>query len=294
MKTKNKILVLYLRSIFTISLLGISVTLLAQQSISNAVQITTEVDQVAEKVIFNANNQDFCDYVVYLDLGGGHRLITARPGISELYRNKITPGLSYSGFQYAMYRGNITQNPDIDFAYCLPVAKGDNLIMNANVLSEGYQMNFSSHSDTMYACRGGIVCNDDLTDFTAKGYQHFSNNRILKKFTIYHNDGTFGEYVFVGQPLVSQGQRITMGQPVVLLGTNKINNISFAVYFLDKNKINNKSIGNKHTHFRPFFQTNNEGKVRLEEDKIYFCELNNEMFMQDMSKRQRKKFSENK
>jgi len=149
-------------------------------------------------------------------------------------------------------------------------------------------MDFTFHSDTIYASRGGIVFDDELTDFTAKGYQHFNDSRILKKITIYHNDCTFGEYIFLGQPLVFPGQSITMGQPVAVLGKNSLNNVSFAVYFLDKNKIRNLSIGNKHTHFRPFFQTN-EGKLRLEEDKIYYWELNNEMLMQDMSKHQQKK-----
>ena len=266
----------------------------AQQAASNAVQITTEVDQAAEKVIFISDNSDFCDYVVYLELGARRNLKTVRPGKGELHREKITQSMSYSGYKFAMYRGSIDKKPDIDFAYCLPIAKGNSLTMFANVFSDGYQMTFTFHSDTLYASRGGIVCNDVLTDFTAKGYQHFNDSRILKKITSYHNDGTFGEYVFMGQPLVFPGQRVVMGQPIAVLEKNRLNYVSFAVYFLDKKKVNNQSTGNKHTHFRPFFQTNNEGKLRLEEDKIYFCELTTEMLMQDMSKRQRKMLSKNK
>jgi len=282
-----------IKPIFICLTLFFSVHVFAQQSVSNAVQITNEFDHEADKIIFYADNKDFCDYVVFFRFGSESVLKTVQPGKSELSRVK-SPGISYSAYQFAMYRGNIDKKPDIDFAYCLPIAKGNSSIMSANVLSDGYQMGFTFHSDTIYASRGGIVCNDELTDFTAKGYQHFSDSRIFNKITIYHNDGTFGEYIFVGQPLVSPGNRVAMGQPIAVLGNNRLNNVSFSVYFLDKKKVNNRSTGNKHSHFRPFFQTNNEGKVRLEEEKIYYCELNNEMLMQDMSKRQRNNFLKNK
>jgi len=270
-----------------------SANVFAQQTYSSAVQITNEIDHATGKYIFTANNQDFCDYIVFINFAGDSHFKTARPGKSELLRVNFSQQISYSIYRYASYRGAIDKKPNIDFAYCLPTAKGDSLIMYANVFSNDYQMVFTFHSDTIYASRDGIVCNDDFTDFTAKGYQHFSNSQILKKITIYHNDGTFGEYVFVGQQLVSHGNKIKMGQPVAVLSKNN-RNVSFAVYFLDKNKIKKVSIGNKHTHFRPFFQTLDEGKVRLEEGKIYFCVLDNDMLQQDMSRRQLKKYTTNK
>ena len=274
--------------------LFLSVNMFAQQqSVSNAVQITTQFDQEQNQVLFMAENQDFCDYTVYISLGGQSQYRKARPGKTELFRVKYTPDMSFSGYRFAMYRGNADKKPNIDFAYCLPIAKGDSTVMFTNPISDGYQMSFIILSDTLYASRGGIVCDDELTDFTAKGHQNFSGSRIAKKITIYHDDGTFGEYVFMGQPLTSLGKRVSMGQPVAVL--NKSNEdirsySNFAVYFLDKNKVRNTSTGNKHTHFRPFFQTVNDGKVRLEEEKTYICDLNDEMLMQDMSKQQRKKF----
>jgi len=205
--------------------------------------------------------------------------------------------MSFSGYRFAMYRGNADQKPNIDFAYCLPIAKGDSTVMFINPLSDGYQMSFIILSDTIYASRGGIVCDDELTDFTAKGHQNFSGSRVVKKITIYHDDATFGEYVFIGQPLTSRGKRVSMGEPIAVLSKSDEDirsNFNFAVYFLDRNKVRNTSIGNKHTHFRPFFQTANEGKVRLEEEKVYVCYLNDEMLMQDMSKQQRRKFLKEK
>ena len=266
--------------------------LFAQQQISNAVEITTEVCHETEKLRFIGDNRDFCDYVVLINFAGQSRFINARPGKNELFNVKITPSMSYGGYRFAMYRGSVALKPNIDFAYYLPIAKGDSLVMNVNKFSNNYQMDFTLDSDTIYAIRGGIVCNDELTDFTEKGYEYFSSSRVVKHITIYHKDGTFGEYVFIGQPLVSSGYKVNMGQPVAVLGKN--NRFSLSLYFLDKNKIKNISIGNKHTHFRPFFQTQNEGKVRLDEDEIYYSELNNEMLMQDMSKREQKKLNKSK
>ena len=68
----------------------------------------------------------------------------------------------------------------------------------------------------------------------------------------------------------------------------------FSVYFLDKNKLKDNNIGNKHTHFRPFFQTVNEGKTRLQNGITYLCECTDEMQMQEMSKREKKNFLKNK
>ena len=259
----------------------------AQQEYSNAVQITTEYEQENNYLIFNAYNQDFCDYVVYLKCGNDIRYLTARPGKSEIYRVKNTYNIYY---QYAMYRGAIDKKPNIDFTYSLPITKGDSLVMYANVFSDGYRMDFTSFADNLYAIRDGIVCNDDVTDFTAKGHEYFNESRFFKKLTVYHADGSFGEYIFVGQPLVNKGDHVKMGQSIATLRKDEVNKFSLDVYFLDKNKVYDLSIGNKHSHFRPFFQTINEGKQRLEEEKIYYCERNNEMLMQDMSKREQKKF----
>ena len=272
-----------------------STNIFAQQAINNAVQISTEFDSESGRVSFIADNQDFCDYVVFVKLeGSSPRFETASSGKRELFSIKPTLGMSYSGYNFAMYRGNIDTKPNIDFAYRLPIKQGDSLLMKVNENTDGYQMDFTFYSDTIYASRGGIVCNDKLKDYTAKGHQKFGDNRIFRQITIYHNDGTFGEYVFGGKQLVYAGYKIKMGQPIAVLRKDNINKANFAVYFLDKNKIEDISIGNKHTHFRPFFQTANEEKVRLEEDKIYICEFNDEMFMQDMNKSQQKKFLKNK
>jgi hypothetical protein len=111
---------------------------------------------------------------------------------------------------------------------------------------------------------------------------------------MYHSDGNFGEYVFKGKSLVYPGERIKMGSPIAVVESTDRNSFRFSVYFLDKNKLKDNNIGNKHTHFRPFFLTVNEGKVRLENARTYHCKLTDEMLMQDMSKREKKNYLKNK
>ena len=162
-----------------------SANIFAQQAINNAVQISTEPDYETGRVSFIANNQDFCDYVVFVKLGNAApRFETASPGKHELFSVKVTSGMAYDGYQFAMYRGNIDTKPNIDFAYRLPIKQNDSLSMEVNENTDGYQMTFSFYSDTLYASRDGVVCDDKLKDYTAKGHQKFGDNRILKQITI--------------------------------------------------------------------------------------------------------------
>jgi hypothetical protein len=291
-------------------LLVISLSLVFQanaqmQDINDAVQIKTNFDQNRGVLTFSAENEDYCDYYIFVDLSylqgfltiGTGRTVTIRHGQQQLFTLKVNPDASsYSyGYKYAMFRGNVDAKKNIDFAYSLPCAREKTVKTNIKENAEGYQLAFDLPSDTVYACRGGVVCNDNLKDYTAKGHKNFNDSRYLSQITVYHEDGTFGEYVFVGKSLVIASETIKMGKPIAVLSNNQNNfPINFSVYFLDKNKVKEKNIGNKHTHFRPFFQTVDGGKMRLEAGETYLCEQNDEMLMQDMSKREKKKFLKNK
>jgi hypothetical protein len=282
------------------------------QNVNDAVQITTDFDQKMGVLTFWADNRDYCTYYVVLDLstlqgflrmGSGYTGAVGH-GRRQLCSLKIDPsGSGYSiNYRFSLYRGSISVKPNIDFSCSLPCALTETALVKVDENREGYQLVFELTSDTVYACRGGVACDDDLKDYTAKGYRSFSDSRLFSQITLYHKDGTFGEYIFSGKALVMAGENVKMGQAIAVLDRNlnenmvKIhgNTVKFSIYFLDKNKVKEKNIGNKHTHFRPFFQTDGEGKVRLEANKTYICERTDEMLMQDMSKREKKKFLENK
>jgi len=276
------------------------------QDPDNAVQLSDEFDRSLGRVTFYAENKDFCDYYLYISFVYSEGFSGMPQGASLTVHNGKWQVLSYKvqegassyryNYKYAMYRGNADKQPNVDFAYNLPVANGENTDAKMIENRDGYQLEFKISNDTVCACREGIVCDDKLKDNTSKGYKTFDNTRNFSQITVYHPDGSFGEYVFQGKSLVYPGQTVKMGAPIAIARKSVTGDyrLRFSVYFLDKNKLKDNSIGSKHTHFRPFFQTYNYGKTRLESDKNYICELTDEMLMQDMSKRDKKNFLKNK
>lgn len=276
-----------------------------QQPVENAVQLSDKFSQTEGVLTFYGHNRDFCPYYLHVYFKDYHnfrgmigtRSIIAGPGNQSLMSYSLsdkTKGFNYR-YTYSMYRGDPKSKVNVDFAYALPTSNGASAMPRTTQNREGYQLSFEVVSDTVYACREGVMCNDDLSDHTAKGHKKFNGRHSMAQVTLYHKDGSFGEYVFKGKSLVYPGQQVKMGQPIGIIETilDKYF-INFAVYFLDKNKVEDNSVGNKHTHFRPFFQTGNAGKLRLEREQTYVCELTDEMLMQDMSKKEQKRFLKTK
>lgn len=282
-----------------IILLSFGYKILAQtyEDPNNAVHFSHEFDQSQGRINFYSDNRDFCDYYLYIFFKNAEgfegmpsrKWITVTRGRQQILTYRVKAGATrYSyNYQFVTYRGDYSKKPNIDFVYSLPIAAKEALTAWIVENPEGYQLAFDLSADTIYACRSGVMCNDNLKDFTAKGYKHFNNNRTRSQITLYHSDGSFGEYVFEGKSLVYPGEKVKIGSPIAVVDRTSQHALRFSVYFLDKNKLNNE-IGNKHTHFRPFFQTVNEGKTRLEDGKTYLGECTDEMLMQDMSKREKK------
>jgi hypothetical protein len=289
--------------VFVISLLSAChINAQSFQDPSNAVQLSDNFDQTQMRVNFYAENRDFCDYHVEISFSNFEgfagmpksTFLTITKGKQQILNYKVREGArSYSyKYTYVMYRGNANKLPNSNFAYRLPVTDGGELFAEIAENIFGYQLKFHIPNDTIYACRGGVVCDDNLKDFSAKGHQTFNTGRSSSQITIYHADGSFGEYVFKGKSLVNNGKTVKMGDPIAIVQKNDIDEgwLLFSAYFLDKNKVKDQSNGHKHTHFRPFFQTYNHGKIRLENKSTYICEQTEEMFMQDMNKRERKAY----
>jgi len=307
------------RTIILIILLSSVYNIIAQswQDIDNAVRLSDNFNETQRQLTFYAENRDFCDYYVQISFATEgfegmprNAFLTIANGKQQIFKYKAregAPRYSYR-YTYTMYRGNSQKFPNIDFSYQLPVKDGDKV--NSEIVENkfGYQLQFLVLNDTLYACRGGIICNDNLKDFSAKGHQTFHSRQNSSQITIYHADASFGEYVFNGKSLVYPGEIVEMGTPIAIFkknssfddsvddydNDNEVNWMLFSTYFLDKNKVRDQSHGNKHTHFRPFFQTYNYGKTRLENQIDYLCQQTDVMFMQDMSRLQKRRYMQNK
>ena len=91
--------------------------------------------------------------------------------------------------------------------------------------------------------------------------------------------------------LVQPGEAILTGQPIGLAGSN---GISISFFFLDKNKFTGEKFnGYPYSHFIPMFRTA-EGDVKLKERSYYHALTDDELIMQDMDKREKKKYLKQK
>ncbi len=286
--------------LFTTLLFACSLATYSLAPSTQAVEIDVEFDKEGSLMIFS-NNKDYCDYyicVTLLDVRGydmnrvNPYCSTVRRGENRLLTLKRLndfPSYSYN-WNYMAYRGQINPKLKLDFIYALPVSPGDTVQASTvkNLSDFTLAFDLSRAGDTIYACRSGCVCDNRLTDQTVKG--NSGNNRII----IYHNDGSFSEYSNIEQSLVYPGNNVKLGQPIAI-NTGKIlpKSVSFSVYYLDKNKVQNAETGNKHSHLIPVFHTS-AGDVKMDEDGVYTGEITEFLIIQELSERARKKYEKKK
>ena len=271
----------------------------AQISTGNwAVRVWSDFDRNQGQLTFYSYNEDFCYYyllISFIDADGFEGIsptmqMTAivGPGKRIIRTYKAKTGATRHVYRYHsyMYRGN-TEKPNADFIYALPVATGN--MATARIVGgdmRGRRLVFDLPSDTVYACRSGVMCDDNLKSSSGNGPAG-----ELSSITLYHADGSFTKYIYKGKSLVFPGQKIKMGSPIAVVERDLGKySVSFSAYFLDKEKLRpDYYFPEKYTNFLPFFQTSNEGKTHLISDGVYTCDLTDEMRMQDTWKGKKKK-----
>ena len=204
----------------------------SMQDPNNAIELSDDFDQSQMRLTLYADNKDFCSYYVYISFHYSEGFtgvppqgiyVTVERGKSQILSYKMREGANRYGYNYsyAMYRGNVNKLPNVDFTYRLPVSIEETVDVHTVENKFGYQLRFEMTTDTVYACRGGIVCDDELKDFTAKGHKTYHDNLKVSQITIYHADGSFGEYVFNGDLLVYPGKIVKMGAPIAIIKKKK-------------------------------------------------------------------------
>lgn len=295
------------KNVLTLVLVCLACCVLYAQSKQDpdcAVRLFDHFDKDSRQLTFRSENRDFCDYYVMISflyaegfsgmLGGTSSVVG--PGEQQLMSYNVAENAQRYGYnyQYALFRGNPYAKLNAEFTYALPVSGEETVLTRLVENKEGYQLEFELPSDTVYACRSGVICDDRLKDFSFKGRECFANTKNMSQLTLSHRDGSFGEYVFRGEPLVYAGEEVAMGEPIAVVREGQERFLlRFSVYFLDKNKLKELRVAHKHTHLRPFFQTYNSGKTRLEQDKTYIGEFTDEMFLQDLTRKEKKRYLQN-
>lgn len=221
-------------------------------------------------------NNDFCDYYVYRKDDRSYNL---HPGKNILFTipngsNVENPFKDPSSFIF--YRGIFVDNLDIKYPYALPVKNGKITAWKTDIREHVKTLNFyMRQGDTVYATRSGIACK------TANPGQ----------LLIYHSDHTFAAYLVMDENFIVPGEQVLTGQPVGLAGKTCV---SITYFFLDENKFDAlQATGYAYSHFMPTFRTT-EGDVIMEEKKKYKAVIDDDLIMQEMTKREQKKYLKTK
>lgn len=224
----------------------------------------------------NYYNYDECDYFLQRRNDKSYNL---HPGKNTLYiiqkKDKIyNPAKEATRYHYC--RGIFPKNFNISTPYALPVKNGTRTAWITDKKEAFKTLCFKTEkTDTIYATRGGILCKTPSSRF------------IL----IYHPDNTFAAYIGLCDKFVSPGDKVITGQPIGIAGKD---NISISFFFLDKNKIQaTETSGYPYSHFVPTFRTD-KGDVRPIERRFYRAVTDDALIMQDMSKKEQKKYLKHK
>ena len=224
----------------------------------------------------NYYNEDYCDYYLYRANDRSYNLNSGKNTIFKIEKGSQVDNPFKSSSSYRFYRGKFPKDFQINTPYALPVKDGEKTEWRTDPREPFKTMNFHlKEGDIVYATRSGVACET-------------AHSRHL---LIYHPDHTFAAYLVMKDIFVKPGETITTGQPVGIAGPT---GVSITFFFLDENKFSGfDASGYPYSHFIPIFRTS-EGDVKPEEKKFYQAKNDDELMMQDMTKREKKKYLKQK
>lgn len=224
----------------------------------------------------NYYNEDYCDYYLYRINDRSYNLIPGKNTVFRIEKNSQAENPFKSSSSYRYYRGKFPKNFQIGTLYALPVKDGQKTGWQTDPREPVKTLNFRiKESDTIYATRSGIACTTANT----------------QQLLIYHPDQTFAAYLVMSENFIQPGEEVQVGQPIGKAGPSRV---SISFFFLDENKFKGgESSGYPYSHFIPVFRTT-VGDTKLKEKTIYQAVVDDELIMQDMSKRDKKKYMKQK
>jgi len=270
------------------------------------------------KYKFYCINENYCNYTIEIFF---EDFSNFKKDIQIPYKTEVQYGRNYLftletldptkcstfKYNYTYIKGCINPKINRDFTYLLPVGIGKTTetfnieYLNINKKDpepkDFYAIGFKTNiGDTIFAARRGIVTSiRDTANLNLSDYAYSSEDNYIE---IYHKDCSFGQYQVLKKPLVSLGQEVEAGDPIAIAGGEKYisgSHVRFEVYynFEQQLKVKNKDGSNIKIYWAYvplFFYTKEENKVRLNFRQKYISEHPDSIIIQEMTKRQLKKW----
>jgi hypothetical protein len=307
-------------------LLGLILSLLFDNHLfcQKMIDVKYEKDNFGDYIFYGINN-DYCNYTLEITFN----LLTNLQSTTFLpYKDIIRPGSNYLfkltkvnsrekpsfDYKFIYHKGCYNNKVDQDFVYLLPIASNkESKIFKINYIGSkylgevepkdwfgvGFRMQYG---DTVYAARRGIVT--EIRDTAKQTGSNLSYSKSENFIEVYHSDCTFGKYEAIKDSgaLVKLGERVEAGQPIGLAGGDKYRtgpHIRFYVYYhFDQQvkKINGDETDRiRHWAYVPLvFWTKDNKNTKLVYGNTYVSEHPDSLIIQEMSKREIKKWRKNK
>lgn len=201
-------------------------------------------------------------------------------------------------FSYKFIRGRLKPKVNSEVVYALPFdnskkVKVEELSEVGNTFTgkalprnwRAYQ--FKSEADTVFAARRGVVV-DVVEGFGIDTASHFQRNR--NSLIVEHNDGTLAKYLGFAKNGVfpKLGDKVEVDTALGTLRDGAVKGaLHFMTYFLIGFEYEKEETANE--FITPVFATS-DGSMTLTPQKTYISDHSELLIMQEMSKRERKKY----
>ncbi len=235
------------------------------------------------------------------------------PGRSPLFKLKPV-GAGDPRFDYSSTYYNGVANPEIqDVLYVFPVLddKPHQVRRMTKLKEAGQQTNQqesmtmmsikTEEGDTIRAARGGMIVK--VVNESQKGGQaEYTYTRDRNEIRIRHKDGTVASYTVFenNSSFVEEGDFVNAGDPIAIASSGEEyrtgSHTRFQVYYLlvDVQKGFSSKDWSKTELYVPRFYTKESNEGKLKSGNSYTGVLSEELIMQEMSKREKKKYLKSK
>ena len=282
-------------------------------------QVEVKVDQNNQgEFVFTGTNHAYCDYTIRIEFLTFQNLKTNKnlpfissvlPGHQRLFElepvsDMLAPAFN---FRYKTIKGRLKPDVDEEVIYLLPFKNGPVRVMPIERIESllgqkapsgfkaiGFEMD---HGDTVFACRRGVVSDiQEQTDSYHNTMNYFHNRNFVE---IFHEDGSFAKYEPLAKEklLVHPGDFIEAGDPIGIVDASEDNEhtvLIFSNFYLSEIDWDFKAKKSPYNFQSVTFFTSKNSEIRLVEGKQYYSDHAEEYIIQEMSKRERKKWKKEK